>query len=33
VTGVDRAAKEDLVRSLGAAHYVDFEELRAVVEP
>jgi NADPH:quinone reductase-like Zn-dependent oxidoreductase len=25
VTGVDRAAKEDLVRSLGAAHYVDFE--------
>ena len=25
VTGVDRAAKEDLVRSLGAAHYIDFE--------
>ena len=25
VTGVDHTAKEDLVRSLGAAHYVDFE--------
>jgi NADPH:quinone reductase-like Zn-dependent oxidoreductase len=25
VTGVDRAAKEDLVCSLGAAHFIDFE--------
>ncbi len=25
VTGIDRAAKEDLVRSLGASHYIDFE--------
>ena len=25
MTGVDRAAKEDLVRSLGASHYIDFE--------
>ena len=25
VTGVDRAAKEDLVRSLGASHFIDFE--------
>lgn len=25
VTGVDRAAKEDFVRSLGASHYIDFE--------
>jgi NADPH:quinone reductase-like Zn-dependent oxidoreductase len=25
VTGVDRAAKEDVVRSLGATHYLDFE--------